>query len=448
MISKKFYIIILLRIVLILLNCFSIVPFITKEEKLFTIISLFILLIIQIIFLINYINKFNKDIVYFFSALKTNDASFAFHDKAFPYITESLRKDIEHLKNQTFKITQSKEIQESYLKTLVESAQTGIITFNSNGKVDVINTHAKELLQIKQISNINSLQNLYPTFYQFIKNASAGNEKMININKNKKSIPIAIRVTEFKQKSNQLKLISFQNIESELNEKELLSWHKLIRVLNHEINNSIAPISSLAESLKVLYYKDHKTITKEEISEDIIEKTSEGLNLITKRSEGLMQFVNNYKEIASLKKIDCETIKIAELFYNIELLLKNKLKEKNINLEINIKPFDLELNADKKCIEQICINLVKNSIEAIELNNGKIKLSAFHQSDKIILRIEDNGKGIPPDLIDQVFVPFFTTKQKGSGIGLSLARQIMRLHGGNISVTSEPNIKTVFTLTF
>jgi nitrogen fixation/metabolism regulation signal transduction histidine kinase len=447
-ISKKFYINIVLRIVLILINCFSIVPFFAKEEKLFTIISLVILLFIQIILLINYINKFNKDIAYFFSALKTNDASFAFHDRAFPHIADELREDIEYVKNQIFNITQSKEIQESYLKTLIESAQTGIITFNSNGKVDVVNKHAMELLQIKQISNINSLQDIHPAFYQFIKNASAGDEKMVNITSKLKTIPLAIRVTEFKQKSNQLKLISFQNIESELNEKELLSWHKLIRVLNHEINNSIAPISSLADSLKNLFHKNHTTITKEEISEDIIEKTSEGLSLITKRSKGLIHFVHSYKEIASLKNIDCETIKVAELFYNLELLMKNQLKEKNIKLEIEIKPFDLEIYADKKYIEQICINLIKNSIEAIEANKGQIRLIAYKdEQKKTILKFQDNGNGIDQEIMNQIFVPFFTTKEKGSGIGLSLARQIIQLHGGNISVNSEPG-KTIFTLVF
>jgi signal transduction histidine kinase len=276
----------------------------------------------------------------------------------------------------------------------------------------------------------------------------AGDEKMVNITSNSKSVPLAVRVTEFKQKSNQLKLISFQNIESELNEKELLSWHKLIRVLNHEINNSIAPISSLADSLKDLYHNNNKPITKEEISKDIIEKTTEGLSLITKRSEGLMQFVSSYKEIASLKNIDCETIKIAELFYNLELLMQNQLKEKNIELEIEIKPFDLELYADKKYIEQICINLIKNSIEAIDINKGLIRLVAYQdEQNKTILKFQDNGKGINQEMLDQIFVPFFTTKEKGSGIGLSLARQIIQLHGGKISVSSEPG-KTIFTLVF
>jgi signal transduction histidine kinase len=273
---------------------------------------------------------------------------------------------------------------------------------------------------------------------------------MVMIKSKNKAIPVAVRINEFKQKGNHLKIVSFQDIESELNEKELLSWHQLIRVLTHEINNSITPITSLAGSLEKLYHKnEHEIIKKQDISEEIIEKTSEGLNVISKRGKGLINFVNNYKQIASLKQLDIETIKVAELFYNLELLMKDKLSEKNIDLQIDIIPFDLEVNADKKYIEQISINLLKNSLEAVNEKNGKIKLSGYKtKNGKTILEIKDNGKGIAPELIDQIFIPFFTTKEKGSGIGLSLSRQIMHLHGGSISIKSTPGVETIFTLQF
>jgi signal transduction histidine kinase len=162
-----------------------------------------------------------------------------------------------------------------------------------------------------------------------------------------------------------------------------------------------------------------------------------------------MEFVNNYRNISSLKKMDFERFKVAELFYNLELLMKNNLSEKNIELTINIKPIDLELNADKKYIEQIFINLLKNSIDAVNTDQGKINLRGFKNRDnKVILEISDTGVGIPEEISDQIFIPFFTTKDNGSGIGLSLAQQIMRLHGGSISVQSEANKETVFTLKF
>lgn len=450
MLSKKFYIQIIIRIILILVNCLSIVPFIFKEEKLFTIVGLSFLVLLQIFLLLKYINRFNRDVADFFAALKTNDASFAFHDKVFSYIDEDLKNNIEHERKQLFNITKQKEIQQSYFKTVIENTHTAIITVGENGKIDIINHSALKLLNINRISNIKAIKNIHPEFFHLIQNSVAGNEKMVIINSKNKAVPIAVRISEFKQKDNQLKIVSFQDIESELNEKELLSWHKLIRVLTHEINNSISPIASLAKSLENIYAQNnHMVLSRNEISDEIIHKTSEGLNVISKRSEGLMGFVNNFKLIASLKKIDPENIKVAELFYNLELLMKDKLSENNIDLQIEIIPFDLEVKADKKYIEQIFINLIKNSLEAITGENGQIKLSGYkNKNGKTVLEIFDNGKGIAPELKDEIFIPFFTTKTKGSGIGLNLSRQIMHLHGGTISVKSTPNIETVFMLQF
>lgn len=450
MLSKKFYIQIILRIILILVNCLSIIPFILKEEKLFTILGLGFLLLLQIFLLLQYINKFNRDVADFFAALKTNDASFAFHDKVFSNIDEGFRNNIEHIRNQLFNITERKEIQQSYFKTVIENTQTAIITVGENGKIDIINHSALKLLNINRISNIKAIENIHPEFYQLIQHSGAGTEKMVMIKNINKAIPIAVRINEFKQKGNHLKIVSFQDIESELNEKELLSWHQLIRVLTHEINNSITPITSLAGSLEKLYQKnEHEIINKQDISEEIIEKTSEGLHVISSRGKGLINFVNNYKQIASLKQLDIETIKVAELFYNLELLMKDKLSEKNIDVKIDIIPFDLEVNADKKYMEQIFINLLKNSLEAVPRESGKIKLSGYKtKKGRTLLEIKDNGKGIAPELKDQIFIPFFTTKENGSGIGLSLSRQIMHLHGGTISVKSEPNVETIFSLQF
>jgi len=421
-----------------------------KEEKLFTILGLGFLLFLQIYLLLLYINKFNRDIADFFAALKTNDASFAFHDKVFSNIDKEFQDNIEHVRKQLFNITERKEIQQSYFKTVIENTQTAIITVGENGRIDIINHRALELLNIKRISNIKAIENIHPEFYQLIQHSGAGTEKMVRIKSKNKAIPVAVRINEFKQKGNHLKIVSFQDIESELNEKELLSWHQLIRVLTHEINNSITPITSLAGSLEKLYHKnEHEFIKKQDISEEIIEKTSEGLHVISNRGKGLINFVNNYKQIASLKQLDIETIKVAELFYNLELLMKGKLSEKNIDLQIDIIPFDLEVNADKKYIEQISINLLKNSLEAVNGKNGKIKLSGYKtKKGKTVLEIKDNGKGIAPELKDQIFIPFFTTKEMGSGIGLSLSRQIMHLHGGSISVKSTPGVETVFTLQF
>ncbi|MBI9053541.1 MAG: HAMP domain-containing histidine kinase [Bacteroidales bacterium] len=446
MLSKKFYFNIIVRIILILFTCIAIIPFIDNKEKLFTITSILLIFILQIYLLISYINRFNREVANFFAALKTNDASFAFHDKTFKYISDEFRNDINYVKRQLFNVTELKEIQQSYFKTLIENAQTGIITITKNGNIDIINAYALKVLNIKRIFNIQDLKSIHPGFYNILSGFTSI-DKTIVIKGNSSIIPLSVRITEFKQKEQRFKLVSFQNIKLELEEKEIESWHKLIRVLTHEINNTISPITSLASSLEKLYTKESLNI-KKEISENVIEKTQEGLHIISERGQGLMEFVSNYKDISSLKKMDFTKFKVAELFYNLELLLKAKLDSKNIELTIDIKPFDLELNADKKYIEQIFINLIKNAFDSISNSSGKIILSAYSNMDKVILEITDNGVGIPENILDQIFVPFFSTKEQGSGIGLSLAQQIVHLHGGNISVRSEPKIKTTFIISF
>lgn len=449
MFSKRFYINIVIRIILILITFILIIPLSNIEEKLFSIIGLSTLIIIQVLFLIRYINRFNNEIASFFTALKLNDTSFTFHNKIFQHISKEVEKNINHIRNQLFKMTESKEIQQSYFKSVIDNAQTGILVFNKDGKVDVINKSALDLIGFTVLNNIKELEFNYKELHLIMVQILPGEEKLIQVKNKDKATPLSIRASEFKQKSDKYKLISFQNIQSELDQKEIESWHKLIRILTHEINNTVSPITSLANSLQNLYKPDNKKITEETINKQIIDRTSEGLGLISQRGKGLIEFVKNYKKIASLKQLNFEKFKIAELFYNLEILMKNKLKEKQIKFNIHIKPFDLELNADRKYLEQIFINLIKNSIEAIKETNGMITLTAFQdENENIILKISDNGKGIPVEILDQIFIPFFTTKEQGSGIGLSLTRQIMHLHGGNIYAESVPGKNTIFTLQF
>jgi nitrogen fixation/metabolism regulation signal transduction histidine kinase len=448
MLSKKFYINVVVRILLIISTSIATIPFILKDEKLFTISSLIILVIIQVLLLLKYINRFNREVSNFFSALKTNDVSFAFHDKTFPHITPKFRDDINHIRKQLFDTRELIEIQQSYFKTVIENAQTGIITVSNSTKIDIINKTALHLLNLKSISLLETLKERQPSFYKLVSEGSAGTEKLINIKSDNKVIPLSVRITEIKQKTNAFKIISFQDIQSELDENELDSWHKLLRVLTHEINNTISPITSLADSIdKLLEDKTQNTISTNEITDDILKKTHDSVHIISQRGEGLTRFVDNYKNISTQKKLHIEKFKVAELYYNLELLMKNKLKEKNIKINIDIKPFDLEANADKKYLEQIFINLIKNAFDAVASDSGIINLKAYENNNgKITLIISDNGTGVPDDIQSQIFIPFFTTKTNGSGIGLSLARQIIRLHGGKISLDISEKNKTTFTI--
>jgi len=238
------------------------------------------------------------------------------------------------------------------------------------------------------------------------------------------------------------RLVAMQNIQSEIEETEIEAWQKIISVLTHEIMNSITPISSLSSTLKTILNE------MKEPNAETIEDISSAVNTIKKRSEGLMSFVDKYRSITKIPKPNRHNFSVTSLFKRIEILMDSALDGKDIKFSFEINPINLEMNGDSDLIEQVLINMLNNAIQSLsETKNGIISLSAYIDSNsRAILKISDNGAGILEENIERVFVPFFTTKKEGSGIGLSLSQQIIRAHGGRIHVTSKPNEETVFTI--
>jgi nitrogen fixation/metabolism regulation signal transduction histidine kinase len=342
------------------------------------------------------------------------------------------------------------ESEKNYFKYTLEHLKVGVLAYNETGEIELYNKAGKHLLNRPVLSNISELKSSNPKLAGTIEKLRINEYKLLKIKTKDEVIQLSLRAGKFKIRNRNIKLISFQNIKNELEENELDSWQKLIRVLAHEIMNSIGPISSMANTLSGLFRSKDKTKTVSEISQRIISETVTGLNIIERRGKGLINFVNNYRNIAVPPKLQLKKIQLGLFFKNIETFFKNEFELFNINFVKKVEPENLELTADEKLVEQIIINLIKNSLEAVRENkNPKLTLSAsLEENGNIVISLTDNGKGIPNDIIDKIFIPFFTTKHKGSGIGLSLARQIMRLHGGTISANSEPLVKTVFSLRF
>jgi nitrogen fixation/metabolism regulation signal transduction histidine kinase len=316
----------------------------------------------------------------------------------------------------------------------------------------LFNKAASELFRIRELSNLVVLDQIYPDFSKILMKMKSAEQKLIKIDSGNEIKQLSIKATEFKILENPKKLVSIQNIKNELEDNELDSWQKLIRVLTHEIMNSTAPITS---SIKIItrFFKNEKTDKPKqsgEIDNEIIQHTIRGLGIIEERSEGLTNFVDKYRSLTNLPKPKFSKFPVSEMFESIRILMEEKIKANNIICEQHIYPQSLVLNADKKMIEQVIINLIINSVNALEgIENKKIELKSFLEfNERIVIQVVDNGKGIPKEIIDKVFMPFFTTKEEGSGIGLSLSRQIMRLHGGTIKVQSEPLVETIFTLRF
>jgi len=335
----------------------------------------------------------------------------------------------------------------------------GLLSFNKEGQIELHNNAALKLFQINNIHKITELDVYNKDFSNILTNMKTGETRLIDIlleNTIEEDQPeimsLSVKASEFVLLDEKLKLVSFQNIKRELERKELESWQKLTRVLSHEIMNSVSPLTSLAKTIaRYFRQKNQKPKDVSELNSEIISKTIDGLNIIEERGEGLLNFVADYRSYASLPKPVYEKISLSNVFDNINKLHDRILKEENILLVKDIYPEELNLSADKKFLDQILINLINNSISGLRKKKKDriIKLKAFvGNTNKIVLQVIDNGEGIGYELIDKIFIPFFTTREKGSGIGLSLCRQIMYLHDGSIAVISKPGVETIFTLKF
>jgi signal transduction histidine kinase len=286
--------------------------------------------------------------------------------------------------------------------------------------------------------------------YEIINTIKPGQEILHKMKRDNLLQSILVKATELKFENNVIKLVSFQDITNELDKKELDSWRRLIRVLTHEIMNSISPITSLTGVISGYFKKrdNNNPIPLELIDRQIVSKTLSGLNTIEETGKGLLDFVEKYRSLTSLPKPNLCKFNIDSLFLKCKILMESNISG-NIKIITRVNPEDIAIEADYAQIEQILINLIKNAIESLSgKKNGIIYLKAFHADGGKLIQVEDNGAGISNEIIDDVFVPFYTTKKDGSGIGLSLSKQIMQNHNGTISVNSSPDNGSVFTLKF
>lgn len=443
---KNYTLNILWRIFLILINLFVLFYIYFNTELTLTLILLAIIFIYQTYDLSKYTQLTNKEISRFLLSVKHSDFSQNFSNKKLGKSFEDLDRAMDEVIKEFQKTRSEKEEHLRYLQTVTQHVAVGLISFDETGKVEFINNAAKRLLNITYLLNILKLDEQNPGLGQTILNVSPGEREIIKLVQNNEYFQLMINATQFKLRNVKYKLVSIQNIQSELEENELQAWHKITRVLTHEIMNSIAPISSLAGTVQNILPTEPEDCLGSERMEDI----SAAVATIQKRSEGLIHFVDNYRSITRVPQPEFQIFKISELFNRIEKLFCQDLEAKRIEFDTSVLPTALELTSDPELIEQVIINLIKNASQALEnISDAKIKLIAgINLKSKITIQVADNGPGISEELREKIFIPFFTTKQQGSGIGLSLSRQIIRTLGGSISVLSPEDGGTIFRITF
>jgi nitrogen fixation/metabolism regulation signal transduction histidine kinase len=401
---------------------------------------------------VKYVNTINRDLSSFFSSIKNEDSSLIFSGNKNNSLNKNLHQCLNDINKTIGKIRTDNAKQNLYLQNVVEHVGVGLISFDENGKLELCNDAAIEMLKISSIHHINVLESVHPELPEIMLSLKPNQTKLLKIVVDNEILQVSLKANIFKTGNKTFRLVSLQNIINELERNELISYQKLIRVLTHEIMNSISPITSLTTTITRYFRNENsmKTLTAGEIDNTIIDRTLNGLNTIEETGKGLLDFVNNYRSLTSLPIPKMKKFAISGLLQTVRLLMREEDIAENIEIKISTSPQNLELSADEKQLEMVLINLTKNSLQALDRKkDGKIHLRAYKsESEQTIIDIIDNGKGIPNDVFENIFVPFYTTREGGSGIGLSLSRQIMRLHAGSISVYSKPDVKTVFSLKF
>jgi two-component system nitrogen regulation sensor histidine kinase NtrY len=427
MVYKKFRVAVILRVAVLLglMGLFFLSLFRWKLPAAAILIGLFI--VAQVVGLFKAVDRTNRDLARFFDSVRFDDFSQTFRGRSPGRSFRELHAAMARVIDAFRAARAEKEEQALYLQTVVQHIGIGLLVFQPDGEVELINDAARRLLKVRQLKNVRDLEEGRSDLAAALLRLKPRDRSLVRVEADDQPLQLLLHAAEFKQRGRDLTLVSVQDIRSELEEREIEAWQMLIRVLTHEIMNSMTPISSLATTVQDLIGADFGSAEPESLGD-----IRQGLQTIQKRSEGLLRF------------------EATDLFAQVGQLLQARLDECGVRFDTLSNPSRLEVLADPHLLEQVLINLILNACEALRGRaDARIELVAsLDERGRPIIQVRDNGPGISPENLDKVFVPFFSTKEDGSGIGLSLSRQIMRLHGGSISATSKPGRETVFTLRF
>jgi len=448
MASKSFYFQLVLRVVFISLSAMGLAYFFFDENYKLTTLFLVILVLLSI-YLIKYVNHTNRKIAYFFESIKNEDFTLRFPEYENVKSLKELNRSLNMLNEMIHKVHVQNQVQEKYYQEILKHADIGILTINNKGHILYANPRVEHLLNYTPLNHVKQLLQVDKGLYELFATLEPFQRKLIELTNEREKIQLTLKSTTVTVDNKNLLVVVVQDIQKELDEKEADSWVKLIRVLTHEIMNTITPITSISESILNYYKKDDGLIPVEELTEKHIQNTYKGLEVVKEQGNNLMDFVQSYRSFLNIPIPDKSLVEAQNLLQKV-LVLINQENSNNIDFEIEVTPIDLGLFIDEKQITQVLLNLCKNGVQSIaSQENGSIKITAgITTNGEKYITVWDNGPGIPPELMDEIFIPFFTTKNTGTGIGLSLSKQIVRLHGGSLKLRSIPNYETIFTLLF
>lgn len=434
---NRFRLLVLLRVIILFLTVAAFVYLIFFDEKYVTTVVTGFIIVFEVFELFNFIESTNKKLGRFFDAIKYNDFNMSFtHDNKLGKTFKELNLAFKDVVDAILLERQKREEFYQELQVVIENIASGIISIDEEGQVKLINRSALNLLNINHLKHSSHLNIEHPEI-QTLVNAI---EQQTGVYKTSEGKEIAIFETRYKLSNTSFRLFALQDIGAELQAREIEAWQNLTKVLRHEIMNSIAPISSLTSTLKDIIHEDVKD---NKINPESLDDLKEGIETISGRSDGLINFINAYRDYTNLPEPNKNKVDLNELVSHAVNLMRADATD--IAFEVNYSDNKFEVSVDDQMIQQVLINLIKNALEAVEKEeSGSVSILV---SNKLIT-VNDNGHGITNEAKEKIFMPFYSTKNRGSGIGLSLSKQIMQLHGGDLKVESEIGKGAIFIMSF
>ncbi len=436
---KNFRLQIVLRSTGIFLTCLALAWSIYETEFLITPIVFGLFTILQLIAMISYVEKGSSQINVFLQSFFDKDYTRKFSPKLSGKVFSQVTDGFNQIMNEYSQLSMEKEEYYQYVRQVNEHVEVALLSFKPDGKIDLMNKSAQRLLKSPLLYNIEAIGNYDDELLQIMKTLKSGERRMYKTQLNGEWMNLALIAKKFKLSDKEYTLVALQDIRQELQQNEIDAWQKLIRVLTHEIMNSMTPVLSLNTAIKELVSEGEVPKQVEKVSQENVNDIHRSISAIESRGQGLLNFVNAYRDYTKLPEPNFEAVYLRKLIDEVVTLVEREFQKYDIALrvETNEAP-DESLLVDHKLISQVLLNLLKNAKEALEKTINPVVLIQLTRNDITwLITVSDNGSGIPEELRDDIFVPFFTTKKRGTGIGLSLSKQIVKAHGGDLTLAAS-----------
>lgn len=397
-----------------------------------------------------FVSKTNQELSRFLDAARYADFGQRFRFDAIGAGFENLGETFTHILDRFREDRADQERDLRHLKALFEQVPVPLISIYRDQRLVLWNNAARRLFGNTRVNRLQDMAQFGDDFYQTLSSIRAGDRVLARFEADQMLQQLTISASEITIDSQSERLISLQNIQTELDGVQLNAWQDLVRVLTHEIMNSITPVTSLAKTAVDLVDDAKAQVAGQENVVRELTDARDAVDTVARRADGLMNFVSNYRQLTRPPQLQKSSFAVEDLFADVTRMLQQEWQSAGLQVQATVQPDGLELHADRQMVEQILINLLNNAQDAVaDRAQAEVVISStVNKRGHVIIEVSDNGCGIDEEIGERVFIPFFTTRREGSGIGLALSRQMMVAHGGGITYANNPDQGTRFTLVF